>query len=124
MALLHSIITGRKINVKRIIVNKTLKCIEMGNINLLFPLLITNLCFQHKVPKLNSDKALAIKGTTISPATWRHLTGVETKEKGKKRMTEPTLKIQGCQIYSSTNTSKIFARGTCPNKSKEVLVKY
>ncbi|KAK8593350.1 hypothetical protein V6N12_045432 [Hibiscus sabdariffa] len=69
MALLHSIITRRKIIVGRIIVNEAFKCIEMGNTNLLFLLLITNLCFWHKVPKLTSDKALAVKGTLVLPAT-------------------------------------------------------
>ncbi|KAK8597253.1 hypothetical protein V6N12_065726 [Hibiscus sabdariffa] len=32
--------------------------------------------------KMSSDKAMVVKGTMISPATWRNLTGVEAKEKG------------------------------------------
>ncbi|KAK9045017.1 hypothetical protein V6N11_058907 [Hibiscus sabdariffa] len=93
MALLHSIITGRKINVGSIIVNEMFKCIEMGNTNLFFPLFITNQCLRHNVPKLDSDKALVVKGTMISPATWRQLTEAEKKEKGNERMSEPTLKF-------------------------------
>ncbi|KAK9044610.1 hypothetical protein V6N11_058507 [Hibiscus sabdariffa] len=91
MALLLSIITYMKINVGRIIVNETFKCIEMGNTNLFFPLFINNLCLQHKVPKLNSDNALAVKGTVTLSATWRQLTGAEKKEKAKERMSKPTL---------------------------------
>ncbi|KAK9033486.1 hypothetical protein V6N11_018517 [Hibiscus sabdariffa] len=38
---------------------------------------------RHNAPKLDSDKVLAVKGTVIMAATWRNLTSVETKEKGK-----------------------------------------
>ncbi|KAK8564700.1 hypothetical protein V6N12_058283 [Hibiscus sabdariffa] len=69
MALLHLIITEQNINVGQIIVDETFKCIEKGTNNLVFPLLITNICMRHNVPKLDSGKALAVKGTVITVAT-------------------------------------------------------
>ncbi|KAK8584216.1 hypothetical protein V6N12_068462 [Hibiscus sabdariffa] len=53
MAMLYFIIMGRKINVGKIIVNETFKCIETDKSNILFPLLITNLCLRHNVPKMS-----------------------------------------------------------------------
>ncbi|KAK9044525.1 hypothetical protein V6N11_058425 [Hibiscus sabdariffa] len=67
MVLLHSIITGKKIIIGKIIVNKTFNCIE-------------------------TDKALAVNGTVILAATWRQLTKVESKEMEKEKMNEPTPK--------------------------------
>ncbi|KAK8559312.1 hypothetical protein V6N12_042591 [Hibiscus sabdariffa] len=61
--------------------DETFKCIEKGTNNLVFPLLITNTCMWHNEPKLDSNKALVVKGTVIMAATWRNLTRVETKEK-------------------------------------------
>ncbi|KAK8597099.1 hypothetical protein V6N12_065575 [Hibiscus sabdariffa] len=63
MALSHSIIIVRQINVGCIIVDETFKCIEKGNNKIFFPLLITNVSMWHNVPKLDSDEALVVKGT-------------------------------------------------------------
>ncbi|KAK8563690.1 hypothetical protein V6N12_035831 [Hibiscus sabdariffa] len=92
MDLLHSIITGQKINVGHIIVDETFKCVEKGTNNLFFPLLITNVYMRHNVPKMDSDEALVVKGTMIIATTWRQLTRAETKEKSKWKVSTPKLR--------------------------------
>ncbi|KAK8600230.1 hypothetical protein V6N12_050086 [Hibiscus sabdariffa] len=43
---------------------------------------------RHHVPKLDSDKALKVKRTLVTTTTWRQLTGVESKHKGKRKVKE------------------------------------
>ncbi|KAK8534642.1 hypothetical protein V6N12_057286 [Hibiscus sabdariffa] len=87
--------------VRKIIVNETFRCIEMGKSNLFFPLLITNLCLRHNVQKMSLDKVLLVKGRMISLATWSNLTGAEAKEKRKRKMSEPTPKSEAAKTMST-----------------------
>ncbi|KAK9006800.1 hypothetical protein V6N11_019131 [Hibiscus sabdariffa] len=106
MELLHSIIVGRKINVGWIIIEETFKCIEkVDNNNLLFSLLISNICTWQGVPLLDSDETLVVKGTVITITTCRQLKGVESKEKGKGRVKESTPKPIATKSVPATPTS-------------------
>ncbi|KAK8494376.1 hypothetical protein V6N11_034760 [Hibiscus sabdariffa] len=61
MELMYSFIMRRQINMDRIIIDETFECTE-------------------------NDKALAVKRTLITTATWRQLNGVESKDKGKRKV--------------------------------------
>ncbi|KAK8572967.1 hypothetical protein V6N12_029007 [Hibiscus sabdariffa] len=80
------------------------------------------MCLRHKVPKLNSDKALAVKGTVISSATWRHLTGAETKEKEKVRMSEPTLKSGDAKSMPAPTPAKSLPEEPMPTNLRKYLL--
>ncbi|KAK8593773.1 hypothetical protein V6N12_045847 [Hibiscus sabdariffa] len=63
-----------------------------GTTNLFFPLLITNVSMRHKMPKMDLDEALVVKGTMITTAICTQLIGAETKEKGKRKVSTPKLR--------------------------------
>ncbi|KAK9043133.1 hypothetical protein V6N11_071483 [Hibiscus sabdariffa] len=56
----------------------------------------------HNVPKLDSNKALVVKGTMIATATWRQLIGAETKEKGKGKGKVRTPKMRAAKSELAT----------------------
>ncbi|KAK9031820.1 hypothetical protein V6N11_056108 [Hibiscus sabdariffa] len=72
MALFHSIITRRHIKVGYIIVDETFKCIEK------------------------------VKGTIITTVTWRQLTGLKPKRKGKGKGKVSTPKLRAAKSVPVT----------------------
>ncbi|KAK8556417.1 hypothetical protein V6N12_002819 [Hibiscus sabdariffa] len=51
---------------------------------------------------MESDEALVVKGTLITVARWRQLTRVESKDKGKGKVSEPTPKSKATKFVLVT----------------------